>query len=146
VISVQVQVSADVQRIFNQLRAVDLDEAVELTAEDAEAFAKRGFRDTARTGRRYKRGKRGKRGKRRYHIASAEGNFPAVDSGELTRNTRTEPLGKARYRIVFGKTYSIYLEFGTRRMSARPFAQATMEYAEKRLSERADAALRRASR
>lgn len=136
-IRVQVQISDDLRRLLRRLSALDLDDVVHSTALDARAFAAKGMTDSPKTGRVYRRGGR-------THTASSPGNFPAIDSGELKRHTRTIRTGRARFKVMFGKAYAVYLEYGTIRMSARPFVRPTMEYAEERLQERTEAALRRA--
>lgn len=136
-IRVQVQISDDLRALMRRLNALDLDDAVHYTALEARAFVTKGFGDTPKTGRLYRRG-------RRTHTASSPGNFPAIDTGDLKRSTRTLRTGKARFKVVFGKAYAVYLEYGTIRMSARPFVRETLEYAEKRLQQRTEAALRAA--
>ena len=75
------------------------------------------------TGRTYKRGKRG------VHVASAPGQPPAPDTGNLRRNWRRQtyahPNGKGlgvsvHMRITSDMFYQKFLEFGTRKMAPRP--------------------------
>lgn len=77
-----------------------------------------------RTGRLYKRG-------RRSHRASAPGEPPTVDFGNLRRSIETDVV-KSYHRVDLYSggheaPYAIYLEFGTRRMAARPFMQNSLE-------------------
>lgn len=74
------------------------------------------------SGRRYRNG----------HVASAPGQPPAPDTGNLRRNwreqsaARTNGLGRGidiLMRITSDVPYAVYLEFGTRKMAARPFRE-----------------------
>lgn len=66
-----------------------------------------------------KSGRRYPRGKQSYHIASAPGESPAVDSGNLTGSIAIESLG-LEARVGTAVKYAPYLETGTSRMAARP--------------------------
>jgi HK97 gp10 family phage protein len=136
-VSVSVTISAELRGLLSSLRTLDLEDAVGETALDAEAFAKRSFEQTPKAGRAYRRGKS-------VHVASAGGSFPAIDTGELSRATKAKRVSAGRWELRFGKTYSIYLEYGTRHMAARPFVRPTMDYAEERLDKAVRDALRRA--
>lgn len=76
------------------------------------------FRD-AKTGRKYKRG-------RKTHQASAPGETPAVDTGELARSIVYE-IRRNGLEIEIGAEagapYAKWLEEGTNKMEARPFLQ-----------------------
>lgn len=56
------------------------------------------------------------------HQASAPGEAPATNTGDLARSVkiRRDGDGKTWY-IVAGASYASYLEFGTEIMEARPF-------------------------
>lgn len=79
----------------------------------------------AGTGRSYKRTKAGLR-----HVASAPGHAPAVDMGRL-RSSITHEIGKDSTSLVArvgtDVKYSIYLEYGTRRMQPRPFLRPALD-------------------
>ena len=58
------------------------------------------------------------------HKASAPGDPPATDTGELKRNIAmdVETRGKQLVGKIFsGMEYSVHLEFGTTKMEKRPF-------------------------
>jgi HK97 gp10 family phage protein len=65
------------------------------------------------------------------HIASAPGDPPATDTGELIRNITTNVKkdfgGKLVGQIISGAPYSAHLEFGTTQMEKRPFLQPALK-------------------
>ena len=77
--------------------------------------------DTSGSGKAYKRS-----GGIGYHIASAPGKSPVVDSGAL-KNSISVSRGRSRSNpdnssdIVIDSPYALDLEFGTSRMRSRPF-------------------------
>lgn len=97
----------------------DADRAVASLAEDMTTAIKMSMQQKG-TGRTYKRGSK-------THTASAPGEPPAVDNGELRGSIRIMRMGNMHYRIVDGVEYGIYLEFGTRHMAKRPFVRPVFE-------------------
>ena len=84
------------------------------------------------TGKRYKRGKSG------WYIASAPGQPPAPDTGDLRGKWRKLILAefsgqgagiRIKMRIKSDMPYSVYLEKGTRKMAARPFKKRIRDMA-----------------
>jgi HK97 gp10 family phage protein len=65
-------------------------------------------------GREYKR-------RKKYHVASAPGHPPNVDTGTLRASIKSTPAGHLKYHISDGVHYGTFLEHGTARMAARPF-------------------------
>jgi len=63
------------------------------------------------------------------HPASAPGEAPAIDTGNLAASIQIEPDGNLRAVIVVGADYGPHLEYGTSRMAARPFLTPAMEEA-----------------
>lgn len=61
------------------------------------------------------------RGKTRIHHPSFPKNPPRVDMGTLRASVRWMPHGKGKFKIVDGVEYGVHLEFGTRKMAARPW-------------------------
>lgn len=61
------------------------------------------------------------------HQASAPGEAPANDLGRLV-NSRTKELfpEDLRARLTFRTEYAAYLEFGTRKMEPRPYANRAL--------------------
>ena len=58
---------------------------------------------------------------RRTHRASAPGQSPASDTGNLVRNIRVVQENKDLIKVESNASYSQFLEFGTSKMLARPF-------------------------
>ena len=65
---------------------------------------------------------------RRTHTASADGAYPATDTGYLKSHIRTKIYSDGMGgEIQSNAEYSSFLEFGTSTMSARPFMQPSLE-------------------
>ena len=62
-----------------------------------------------------------------YPPASDAGEVPHRRTGRLATRWRIEPSGNSGIRVVSEAEYSGYLEEGTSRMAARPFAQAVLD-------------------
>lgn len=90
---------------------------VQRTAQEVAASAKEKMAE-GKSGRRYGD-----------HTASAPGEAPAIDSGNLAASIQIEPDGDLRAIIVVGAEYGPHLEYGTSRMAARPFLTPAMEEA-----------------
>jgi HK97 gp10 family phage protein len=75
-----------------------------------------------KTGRNYKRGKR-------RHQASAPGETPAVDTGNLMNSIQAVQESDLHATIGVGAEYAVWLEFGTRRIAPRPFLGPAFEWA-----------------
>ena len=59
---------------------------------------------------------------RRTHQASADGQPPATDTGYLVQNINLKiDIDKLGASVESNANYSAFLEFGTRKMAARPF-------------------------
>jgi HK97 gp10 family phage protein len=65
-------------------------------------------------GREYARGNK-------THVASAPGESPAIDTGHLLNSIQTANLGDLTAIVYTNADYALPLEYGTRRMSKRPF-------------------------
>ena len=77
-----------------------------------------------------------RRGRKRWkpHTASAPGAFPARDTGELIQHLLTEVSGEGGKTIGrFGtdRKYGPMLEFGTKKMAARPWLRPSFERKQK---------------
>lgn len=67
------------------------------------------------------------------HQASAPGEPPARDTGNLAANVRAIRLGPHTMRVVSGAEYSAHLEYGTIKMEPRPFMAPAVEKCRTRL-------------
>lgn len=98
-----------------------LEAHVEKTARAVQDEAKMSMR-TAKSGRIYKVSKTGKT-----HQASAPGEAPAIDTGNLVNSMAIEKVSEAVYMVSAGTEYAQPLEFGSKRMAARPFLGPAVE-------------------
>lgn len=55
------------------------------------------------------------------HTSSAEGEAPAIDTGVLMSSIQVTNESAYTSTVTVGSEYGAYLEFGTKRMGARPF-------------------------
>lgn len=73
-----------------------------------------------KSGRLYQRGTR-------VHQASAPGEAPAIDSGTLVNAMEPQFPALTKGVLAIFAEYAAYLEFGTGRIEARPFAQPAIK-------------------
>ena len=52
--------------------------------------------------------------------------YAPVDTGNLMNSIAAEPVRKLTWRVTANADYAIYVEMGTRRMTARPFLQLAL--------------------
>lgn len=91
----------------------DTANAIKLTALAIEADAIKSISRGTKTGRVYKRGKK-------THTASAAGEAPSTDTGNLVSNIRAVIKPDIAY-VGTDLDYGIHLEFGTRKIKERPW-------------------------
>lgn len=115
--------------------------AIDLMVADAKRAVARG----PKTGRIYMKGKN----KSIKHQASAPGEPPATDTGRLINSIvgDAKVVGKQVQGYIEARTaYAGYLEFGTRRMAARPYlTPAVMKNRDRAIALMRDAVQRKAS-
>ena len=99
--------------VISRLRA-RIGAAVATAAFNVEADAKTAIQSGSKTGREYKRGKK-------VHKASAPGESPATDTGNLVNSGFTRRVSPLRYLVGFSAEYAKLLELGTSRVAARPY-------------------------
>jgi HK97 gp10 family phage protein len=120
---------------------VGLKGAIDLMVADAKRAVARG----PKTGRIYMKGKN----KSIRHQASAPGEPPATDTGRLLNSIvgDAKVVGKQVQGYLDARTaYAGYLEFGTRRMAARPFmTPAVMKNRDRAIALMRDAVQRKAA-
>lgn len=93
--------------------ADQLQNLIDATAQRIRTDSIRSIQRSPAVGRRYPSGKQ-------THVASAAGNPPRTDTGELVRMINSK-VGQLEAEVVSSAPYSSYLEFGTTNMRARPF-------------------------
>ena len=106
-----------------------VNEAIARAALQIEANAKLAIQNPPKTGRLYRRAGG------RMHQASAPGEAPATDTGNLVNSGQTTRLGFADYAVSFSTPYAAALEFGTHNMAARPFLMPAVMKVASRLQE-----------
>ena len=72
---------------------------------------------------------------RRTHKASAPGQAPASDTGNLVRNIVVKQENPDLVKVESNATYSSFLEFGTSKMLARPFLFPATERSRKKIAQ-----------
>ena len=72
---------------------------------------------------------------RRTHRASAPGQAPASDTGNLVRNIVVKQENPDLVKVESNATYSSFLEFGTSKMLARPFLFPATERSRKKIAQ-----------
>lgn len=112
-----------IPELMNKLPNV-VDLIVQKTALEVEKDAKASM-SGAKHGRVYPRGD----GKP--HQASAPGEAPAIDTGHLVNSIQAARTGQGSAVVTAYSDYAAALEFGTRKMAARPFFKPAAEWAMK---------------
>lgn len=100
--------------------AREIDEVCENTALDIQARAQMAIMNPPKSGRIYRRGNVA-------HQASAPGEAPATDTGNLVNSAYTKKLGQADYETGFTAEYAAALEFGTAKIEPRPYLRPAVE-------------------
>jgi len=72
---------------------------------------------------------------RRTHKASAPGQAPASDTGNLVRNIVVKQENPDLVKVESNAIYSSFLEFGTSKMLARPFLFPATERSRKKIAQ-----------
>ena len=121
------------QAVKDEVEAEVVATAIELRANIVKSIKRRG------TGRVYRRGNI-------THQASAPGQPPATDTGRLSNNIYFERLGATTAAVGSDLVYAEHLEYGTRKMAARPFFRPALEKMRKQFQGRLEAAIYRATK
>lgn len=111
----------DLRRIGTDMQR-RMDDVVNESANAIIADAKLSIANPPKTGRTYTRGKT-------THQASAPGEPPAWDLGNLAGDSEVRKMSDADYEVVFSAKYAPALEFGyaPRNLAARPFLRPAVE-------------------
>lgn len=107
-----------------------LGRALAVSVVEMDGYAKERLQGGARSGRTYRR-------RSVTHRASAPGEFPKTDTGQLVASLFFRVAGD-KLSAVFGTAlgYGRYLEYGTSRMAARPWLRPTFRQFQRRARER----------
>jgi len=138
------QLNEKLGRISNRTRD-EVKRALRRGALAIENTAVEGIISPPKTGRVYK----SKHRKGATHQASAPGEYPAADSGELHQSiTHTDASGgdRLRYEIGTNTPHGTYLELGTSKMAPRPFMGPSYDKNEGKVKGDVRAAVRRGAR
>lgn len=103
-------------------------EVIKGGAQEIRKEAVKSIQTGSKTGRIYE-----KYNPRRTHRASAPGESPASDTGNLVRNIRVIDKGQDEVIVKSNAPYSAYLEYGTSKMLARPFLFPAYEKSKKKI-------------
>lgn len=111
-----------------------LGKAVTMACNNVENSAKLGMKQTrVDPAKSYSRWK----GKK-FHLASADGEYPAVDTARLLQSITHsveledgETVGRVGTNVIYGK----YLEFGTSKMASRPWLNPSLEKNKERIKQ-----------
>lgn len=124
-----------------QAVASEIDKAVFASAQKVVTEAKTSIANGQKTGRVYRR-------RTVTHRASAPGEAPASDTGRLVNSITAYPAKAGEAVAVAGRgsvKYARMLEFGTTKISARPFMLPAMEKSRAWIRERLAKAVRKAA-
>lgn len=125
-VKINVKGVANVQRRL-ATRGLAMQAATQLALEEAgtavQTEAQRLVMDPPKTGRVYE-----KYDPRRTHQASAPGEAPATDTGNLAAGIILDKTDASKGRVTIASTapYSRHLEFGTSKMEPRPFLRRAL--------------------
>ncbi len=96
------------------------DQICNKAAKRIETRAKVKIQSVPKTGRIYRRGKI-------EHQASAPGEPPATDMGNLVNSIASDRVKPLLHEVTVGAEYGAYLEYGTVRMAPRPFFKPSFD-------------------
>ena len=133
-------------KLIRKLRQLPLDmragvgSALTVSVSQLDTYAKQQIQGGGRGGRTYRR-------RTVTHQASAPGEFPKTDTGQLVSSLFFK-VGSDKLRAFFGTklAYGRYLEFGTSRMQARPWLRPTFKANIDQITDRVNKAVRDALR
>jgi phage gpG-like protein len=111
-ITIEIKTNFDhLPQIGTQAREL-ISQVVKKTALDVEGEVKKEM-TASKSGRKYRRGSG-------VHVASAPGEAPAVDLGQLINSIQVEHENDYTSIVSTNVDYAVHLEYGTRKMGARP--------------------------
>ena len=98
-----------------------VDQGVFVTADEVRMSALKSIAETS-PGRQVQRAKQSGNGTYT-HTAAAKGYAPNSDTGKLVTSIASDKAGSGIYRVGSNLPYAGWLEFGTKKMKARPWLQ-----------------------
>ena len=119
--SVKVTGQRDFKRQMQKLGAAfndAVDDGTFVTANEIRTYAIKSIHEVS-SGRQVQRSWQG--GGTYTHTAAAAGQAPNNDNGDLVKSIAAEKVGAAKYHIGSNLPYASWLEFGTKKMDARPW-------------------------
>lgn len=122
----------DALRYFMKDINTSVKAAVQATALEALSDVRRSMRDTPKSGNQYPR----RKGGTKIHIASSEGNPPAIDFGTLIGSIYYTMVDDLTAAIGSRLDYAYHLEYGTFKMGKRPSWLPAAERASPKLQKR----------
>lgn len=132
----------NLEKLNDELLAA-ADQAIYTASIVTASNVRRKLHSGARSGRIYRRGRAGAY---IYHQASAPGEPPKTDTGNLANHTYAEKVGFLESRVVSDAIYSRALEEGSAKnhLEPRPFMALTVEESKVQIQNIIDAAIKRA--
>lgn len=76
------------------------------------------------------------------HIASAPGEYPAINTGRLDRSLQHKQHGSRSLEVGTNLKYAPYMEFGSKRVLPRPFMSTTEKRTEHKVKQSFKTSLR----
>ena len=107
-----------------------VDQGVFVTAGDVRTYAIKSIQEVS-SGKQVNRSRQG--GGTYTHTAAAKGQAPNNDTGDLVKSISAEKAGDATYHVGSNLPHASWLEFGTKKMGARPWLQPAFRAKEKNL-------------
>jgi HK97 gp10 family phage protein len=107
---------------YGQRAEKEISNVVRITAFDVEADAIKSIQRGTKSGRTYEKFK-----PRRTHRASAPGEAPAGDTGDLARRITAEKERELQWSVGTDLPYGRFLEFGTMKIAERPWLRPAIE-------------------
>jgi HK97 gp10 family phage protein len=126
----------NLQKVMNQLKKLDkrlepdFQEIVKGGAQLIRGEAIKSIQQGAKSGIVYE-----KYNPRRTHRASAPGESPASDTGNLVSKIIVKQQSKDKVNVESNANYSAFLEYGTSKMQPRPFMLPAFEKSKKPITE-----------
>lgn len=109
-----------------------VDQGVFVTAQEVRTYAIKSIQEQS-AGQQVRRTRQG--GGSYTHVAAAVGQAPNTDTGKLVSSIATDKSAESTYRIGSNLPYATWLEFGTKKMGARPWLHPAIRAKESRLME-----------